>query len=358
MKRCLVFLELVALLFASPLFAQISIPEIPFDSVGNILKPLPDGLAQGEPSGVAVNSRGHIFVVCRCGDVQLTTGTSRAFMRGYGRLREYDQNGTFIREVGKNVYSMVWPERVRVDPQDNIWVMDSGAHVITKFDPDLHIVMVLGRRPEAVEVPAEPESGLTPPGFGAGIPGDNFDRPTDVAWDSAGNIFVNDGHGHKSHARIVKFDKDGRFLRSWGSKGNGQGEFDTPHSVQVDAKGNVYVADRSNGRIQIFDNDGNFKTEWYHQGTPFALCITQGPHQYLYSMFANFPQEIVNGEIYKMELDGTIVGKFGKSGKGLDDFGTGHSLACSYTNENEVYVSEFMAWRVHKVVLHPEKMAK
>lgn len=347
------FWIVVAFLIGSPVFAQIAIPVIPVDSIGNILKPLPAGLSQGESAGVAVNSKGHIFVVCRCANLEITSGTSRAFARGSARLREYDQNGNFIREVGKNLYSFMWAEHVRIDPQDNIWVIDGGAQMITKFDPDLHVLMVLGRRPEAIEVPTE--AVPTPPGFGAGIPGDNFNHPTDVDWDAAGNIFVSDGHGGTSNARVVKFDKNGRFLKSWGSKGSAQGEFNTPHSLQVDAQGNVYVADRGNNRIQVFDNDGNFQTAWYKVGTPFSLCITHGPHQYLYTTNSNFPTELANGEVYKMELDGTIVGQFGKSGRGPDDFNTSHALDCSKTNENEIYLSDLMNWHVHKITLHPEK---
>ena len=112
-----------------------------------------------------------------------------------------------------------------------------------------------------------------------GVPGDNFNRPTDVAWDAAGNIFVADGYGN---SRVAKFDKNGKFIKSWGQSGTAPGQFNLLHTIATDAQGNVYVGDRSNRRIQVFDNDGNFKTQYLNVGAPWAICITPGPHQYLY----------------------------------------------------------------------------
>jgi hypothetical protein len=118
----------------------------------------------------------------------------------------------------------------------------------------------------------------------------------------------------------------------------------------VDAKGSVYVGDLENKRIQVFDNDGNFKTEYRNVGSPLAICISPGPHQYLYSSNSNSPGNFDNGEIYKMELDGTILGKFGTAGKGPKEFGTVHTIDCR--SENEVYVGELLNWRVQRVTLH------
>jgi len=171
---------------------------------------------------------------------------------------------------------------------------------------------------EALTVPAASGGGEGgrgggrggPPG--AGIPGDNFNRPTDVAWDSQGNIFVADGYGN---SRIAKFDKNGKFLKSWGSRGTEPGQFNIPHAIAVDAQNNVYVGDRENKRIQVFDNEGNFKTQYTNAGAPYAICITPGPRQFLFTSNSNPSTTMDNGEIYKMTLDGKIVGKFGTAGK-------------------------------------------
>jgi hypothetical protein len=179
---------------------------------------------------------------------------------------------------------------------------------------------------------------------GAGVPGDNFNRPTDVAWDASGNIFVSDGY---SNARVAKFDKNGKFLKSWGSLGTGEGQFVRPQSIAVDAQGNVYVADLGNKRIQVFDNDGTFKTQFSNVGAPWAVCISGGAHPYLFSSNSNPPDSFDNGEIYKMELDGRVVGRFGTAGKRLKEFGTVNEIDCR--NPNALYVGELTNWRVQKL---------
>jgi DNA-binding beta-propeller fold protein YncE len=181
---------------------------------------------------------------------------------------------------------------------------------------------------------------------GAGVRGDSFNRPTDVAFDAAGNIFVSDGYGN---ARVAKFSKDGVFLKSWGSKGTENGQFDTPHGIAVDAQGNVYVADRGNKRIQIFDNDGTFKSQITGVGAPQAICISQGAHPVLYSSNSNAIDSDEGGEIYRMELDGKILGKFGQVGKQLKDFWTVNALDC---RSNALYVGELGNWRVQKLSVH------
>ncbi len=182
-----------------------------------------------------------------------------------------------------------------------------------------------------------------------------FNRPTDVAWDAAGNIFVSDGYGN---SRVVKYSKDGRFIATVGTRGAGEGQLNLPHTLAADAKGNIYVGDRSNSRIQVFDNDLKFKAIYDQVGAPWAVCISPGPHQYLYSSNSapdsnNSELWAVTGEIYKMELDGTILGKFGKSGKGVGEFSTVHEMDCH--SENEIYTAEITMWRSQKIVLHPKK---
>jgi len=339
------------LLFVATLSAQ-SIPEIPYDSAPNLLK-MPPHIYMGEAAGVATNSKGNIFVYTRTGSSNAVMGGSRTFTHGGARLFEFAPNGTFMREIGQGVYGFLFAHVVRIDPQDNIWVVDEGSSMVIKFDPGGRILLTLGRKPEAVRVPAaEAGEGVGPGGRdglpGAGVAGDNFNRPTDVAWDAAGNIFVSDGYGN---SRVAKFDKNGMFIKSWGSKGTGPGQFDLLHTIAVDPQGNVYVGDRSNKRIQVFDNDGTFKTQFTNVGAPYAICISSGAHPYLYTSNSNPSTSMDNGEIYKMELDGRIIGKFVKAGKLIKELGTVHEIDCR--NPNEIFAGELTNWRVQKLVLHP-----
>src|SRR6185295_16335121 len=141
------------------------------------------------------------------------------------------------------------------------------------------------------------------------------------------------------------------FVKSWGSRGAEQGQFANVTALVVDARGNVYAADGGNKRIQVFDNNGTFKTQFTNVGTPAALCITPGPNQFLYTSNSSPPEDLdVAGEIYKMKLDGTIVGKFGKAGKLPKEFGTVNSIDCR--SENNLLVGEVINMRVQKLTLH------
>ena len=339
-------------LFAVALCAQ-SVPEITFDSAPNLLK-LPERTYLGEVPGVATNSKGHIFVYTRTGVPYATMGGSRTFTHGGSRLLEFDQTGKYVREIGQGIYGFLFAQVVRIDPEDNIWVVDRGSSLVIKFTPDGRVAMVMGRKPEAINVGGgggrggEGGRGRGGPAAlpGAGIPGDLFNQPSDVAWDAAGNIFVADGYGN---ARIAKFDKNGVFVKSWGSKGTESGQFDTPDSIATDAQGNVYVADRGNKRIQVFDNDGNFKNQISNVGAPWAICISPGSHQYLYSSNSNDVNNLDNGEIYKLELDGRVAGKFGRAGKVMKEFGSVNEIDCR--RANELYVGEIGNWRVQKLSL-------
>ena len=330
-----------ALLLAGSLWAQI--PEIAYDSASNFLK-LPEHVYLGEAAGVATNSRGDIFVYTRTGSEFATFGASRTLTHGGSRLFEFDSNGKYIREIGQGVYGFLFGQAVRVDPRDNIWVVDRGSNMVIKFDSGGRVLMTMGRKPEAVVLAAGRGAGRG--ATGAGIPGDNFNRPADVAWDAAGNIFIADGYGN---ARIAKFDQNGKYIESWGSKGSEPGQFDAPHSIAVDAQGNVYVADPGNKRVEVFDNNGVFKSQLSQVGAPWAICISPGAHQHLYSSNSNDPGSMDNGEIYKMELDGRVLGKFGRAGKLIKEFGTVNAMDCR--NPNLLYVGELTNWRVQKLTL-------
>jgi hypothetical protein len=205
--------------------------------------------------------------------------------------------------------------------------------------------MTIGRRPEAVDelTNFSGQGAYT----GANKPY-SFNRPTDVAWDAQGNIFVADGRGN---ARVAKFSKDGVFVKSWGQRGTAAGQFASVDSIAVDAQGNVYAADAGNARIQVFDNNGTFKSEIKNVGNAQAICLTPGANQVLYVSNSNPPTDLDSaGEIYKMRLDGTMIGKFGRAGKLLKEFGTVNAIDCR--TENTLYVGEVGNFRVQKLTLH------
>jgi len=338
-------------------FAQ-QVPVIPFESVPNALK-LPANLYFGEATGVAVNSKRHIFVLSR-GNV-----SGPAFGAAAAQLLEFGPDGRFIREIGKNLYAWAFGHTVRVDKEDNIWATDKGSDMIVKFTPDRRVSMVFGRKQEASDEAAPYKRGGPPPKHEDG----RFRQPTDVTWDPAGNAYFSDGY---VNSRIAKVDKNGNWLKSWGERGDKPGEFNTPHTIAADAQGNIYVGDRGNGRIQVFDGDGNFLREIFIKvpfdpnarpaignkpaenvrgtqapGSPWAICITPGPKQILYSADA-YP-----GRIYKLTLEGKVLGVLGESGKQLKQFGWIHEIACP--SENELYVAEVLNWRVQKLLLRPEQ---
>src|SRR5712664_1599380 len=287
--------------FSSAVFGQQSVPVIAFESVPNPLK-LPIDLHFGEVTGVAVNSKGSIFVLSRGN----TTGP--AYAAAAAQLLEFAPDGKFIREIGKNLYAWSFAHTVRVDRGDNIWVADKGSDMVVKFNPRGRVLMVFGRKQEASDEETGPVKHPKPP-----LPAENgrFRQVTDVAFDPAGNAFISDGY---INSRVAKVDRNGNWLKSWGSKGSKPGEFNTPHSIAADAKGNIYVADRGNRRIQVFDGEGAFLREFtidvpydpktrpaignlpdlakieasggpktQMPGAPWGVCITAGPRQVLYA---------------------------------------------------------------------------
>ena len=339
-----------------PVLAQANAPEIRFDADVNLLK-LPPDLQLGEVSGVAINSARHIFVFSRTGERTTVHGATAS------QLFEFGPDGAFIKEIGRNLYGFAFAHTVRVDTDDNLWAIDEGTNMVIKFNKAGRVAMVLGRREEAVEPAAArgPDAPMPRAGWGT------FNRPTDVAWDPAGNIFIADGY---NNSRVVKADKNGRWLKTWGEKGKEQGQFNTLHSIANDARGNIYVADRGNRRTQVFDSDGGFLRQFTidvpftkepnvmigaapgsgagalsQSGAPWAICITPGPTQYLYVADA------VPGRIYKVTLEGKVVGVLGEAGKEPKQFGWIHEIACP--SENELYVAELLNWRMQKLTLRP-----
>ena len=387
------WLVAVALAMGPALLAQLAIPEIPFDAVAtpDLLR-FPDGVYMGEAAGVATNSKGDIFLYTRTGNPTLTLGTSRALTHGGSRLFQFDRTGKFTREIGQNAYGFLQAQQVRVDPQDNVWIVDQMSTQVIKFDPNGRVQIILSRKPEAIRVPALPLSplptgvpvvqpepqapggapagrggegagrggegagrGAPPEGGrgaaplpGAGVEGESFVRPTDVAWDRSGNIYVADGYGN---ARVAKYEPTGKYIKSWGSRGSAPGQFNIVHGIAIDAQGNVYVADEGNRRVQVFDANGTFKTQWLNVGTPTAICITPGPRQYAYIAHTGDPDGMEDAAIYKVDLDGKVVGRFGRAGKQVKEFGLVNSIDCR--SENELFIGELSNWRVQKLTLRP-----
>jgi len=360
----------------STVAAQVgAVPPIAFESNADFLR-TPADVFVGEVGGVGRNSRGQIFVYTRTGHPYATLGDNRTFYRNGSRLFLFDASGKFVREWGQDVYGFNDAFGLRIDPQDNVWTIDAGANQVVKFDPQGRILLVLGRKPEAINVrPAQPAAGREGGGAGAGAagggagreggagqapggrgggaapgsgtPGSTFSEPGDVAWDAMGNIYIADGVGTTN--RIAKYDKDGRFIRHWGSTGTEPGQFNGVKALAIDRQGNVYAADMRNKRIQVFDADGKFTNQFGNVGTPIALCITTGPTQYLYVSHAGDDVGMDDAAIYKVALDGRIVGRFGEAGKLPKQFGIANSIDCR--NENELLVGEMTNWRVQKVTL-------
>jgi hypothetical protein len=349
------------MLTAAPVLAAENPPIIPADANINFLR-MPNDMYLGEVSGVATNSKGHVFVFHR-GNTNGPAYGGRA-----AQLLEFNENGTFVREIGHNLYAWSFAHMVRVDKDDNIWVADKGSDMVIKFDGQTgRVIFALGRKPEASDEGAHPLEHPDPP-----LPAVNglFRQVTDMAWDQQGNTYISDGY---INSRVAKYDKDGNWLMQWGDRGTEPGKMNTPHTIAADAQGNIYVGDRGNKRIQVFNGTGqlqriisidvnappgsqplignmpnpNAPVKTQSPGAPWVLCITPGPNQVLYSSDA-FP-----GRIYKLTLDGKLLGTIGGGGRTQGKFGWIHGMACP--SENTLYVGELLNWRVQKLTLHPER---
>ena len=213
---------------------------------------LPEGQAWGQAIGIDIDRDGRsVWVYDRCG-AKLCTGSK------LDPIHKFDPSGKLVRSFGAGLVN--WPHGLFVDRDGNVWITDGKAadgkgHTVIKFSPDGKVLMTLGK-----------------PGV-AGDGPDTFNSPSDVLVAPNGTIFVADGHGDKTNARIVKFASDGKFIKAWGKQGSGPGEFDVPHGLAMDSLGRLFVADRSNDRIQIFDQEGKFLADWRQFGRPSGIYI-------------------------------------------------------------------------------------
>src|ERR1700694_668934 len=222
----------------------------PYRMIENWAK-LPEGRTWGSTSAVDIGPDGSIWVAEQWGRNPGAEPTLPPVLK-------FDPSGKLLGSFGEGLF--VFPHGIFVDQSGNVWITDAQGkdgkgHQVYKFSPAGKVLMTLGK---------------------AGVSGDGqdtFNQPSDVVVAPSGNIFVADGHGGNSNARIVKFSKDGKFIKAWGKKGTAPGEFDTPHALAMDSKGRLYVGDRANNRIQVFDQDGKFLEEWKQFGRPSGIFI-------------------------------------------------------------------------------------
>jgi len=303
----------------------IDAPDIKYEVVPNFMK-LPPNVYLGEGIGIARNSKGHIFVNS-C--VQQT------------KTFEFDPKGNFVREIGKELYGHVFCHGVRVDAQDNIWVIDEGSNSIIKFNPEGRVTMVLGRRDEW------PMGGMQPPIKELSpAPPYIFNRPTDVGFDKQGNIFVADGY---VNSRIAKYDKNGKFIKQVGKgaggpddKGTGPGEWNLPHKLAVDAEEHLYIIDREGHRLQVYDKNLNYLREIKNDWNPWDVTISRKGTDGV-----GFIADHKGERVQKFQLkDGKILATWGKQGWGPGEFDWVHGIVVD--SKGAVYAADTYGQRIQK----------
>jgi len=291
------------------------------------------GQTIGETVGVSKNSQGHLFVFSRTGKTATVKGSAASM------VFEFDQNLKFVKEWGPNNYASGFAHTVRVDKNDNVWMVDEGANMIVKFRPDASVEMVLGRKEEPLDwLEKFVEEGEHLEGFPNARPW-VFNRPTDVTWDTGGNIFITDGY---NNSRVAKFDAKGNWVKAIGERGSAPDQFNTPHGIAADASGNIYVADRGNRRIQVYDPDLKRLRIIEGMGAPWSVCVNPGSTQYLFSGDGN-------GKIYKFDLDGKLLG-WAQTSQGHGQNGClVHELHCE--SDTVIYKGDCSTWTVEKITI-------
>jgi DNA-binding beta-propeller fold protein YncE len=259
---------------------------------------MPEGWKFGRVSAVAVDAAGEVYV----------------FQRGEKAdpLIVFDSSGRYLRSWGKGVFRN--PHAARFDREGHLWLIDAALHQVMKYTRQGELLMALGT---------------------AGVSGADektFYRPTDIAFAPSGEFYVTDGYGN---SRVVKFSREGKFLKSWGRKGTGPGEFNTPHVLQVDSQGTVYVSDRENNRIQIFDGEGKFLRQWTHLGATQGIHITPDGQLWIITHrnnIENLTYDTLAGRIMRIDpASGRILGSMESPGHWITVASSGEIFIASLT---------------------------
>jgi len=261
---------------------------------------LPEGVTMGATAAVAFDAKGHIWVLAR----------------GDKTFFEFDESGKYLRSFGDR---MTRAHGLRIDREGNLWATDVGAHTVIKVNPASgEVLLTLGTRGQ---------SGMWDEAAGTRL----FNQPNDIAIAPSGDVFVIQGHtpGPGGDARVLKFDRTGKYLTQWGGKGNGPGQFQVAHGAAIDAQGLLWVVDRENQRIQVFDQNGKYVREMKYAGLPCAVDIGR---QYVY-MVNGFA-----GQLLRLDLNGKVLAALGKPGKGPGEFGEAHFMAVS--PKDDIYVAD------------------
>jgi peptidylamidoglycolate lyase len=290
---------------------------------------LSPGYTLGQPTGIGIDNDDHVFVFHRAGRLW-TTPFPDSLISENTILELESETGKILNSWGANYFIM--PHGLAVDKDNNIWVTDVGLHQIFKFNHDGQLLMKLGI---------------------AKISGNDslhFYLPTDVAITDDGSFYVSDGYGN---SRVVKFSPSGKYLFEWGTYGNKQGEFDIPHGITLDNKGNVYVADRQNNRIQMFDSKGVFLKELKNNEQVAQLpSVTIDKRQKLFAIDYDFADTIVNGStIFQYDTTDKIVYQFGGIGTNKRTASWYHDI--SVDRYGNIYVGDILGMKVRKFRVKP-----
>lgn len=287
---------------------------------------LPPGEILGQATGVDVDSKGNVWVFHRAGREWSDPFPQEPI--GPPTVWVFDgPSGRLVKSWGANLFVM--PHGLTIDRDDNVWLTDVGLHQVFKFSPDGHLLLALG------------EARV------AGKDDTHFDKPTDVAVARDGTFFVSDGYGN---SRVLHFSADGKLIRTWGTKGNGHGEFHLPHGIAIDDRGRVLVADRTNARVQVFDQSGRFLDQWHGAeiGRPYAVAPGQ-KRLYFIADGGDQPKAPPDrAGVAVVDVDGKLITRFGRFGNYDGQFRLAHDIAVA--KDGTVYVVDAWGQRVQKFV--------